>query len=93
MRKVFKYPLDLRNLSADDHLNVETPVGAKPLCVQVQNGMPTLWCEVDDEENSYENRKVFVHGTGHPIRIDATEYIGTFQLHGGSLVFHVFTEK
>ena len=35
-------------------------------------------------------RYVEVYGTGHQIETMGREYVDTFQLMGGSLVFHVF---
>ena len=66
------------------------PRGAKVLCVQTQNGVPCIWALCDEEEQKVTRRFV-VLGTGHDA--DAAigaEYVGTFQLPGGKLVFHVF---
>lgn len=69
------------------------PVGAKILTVQVQNGIPCMWAMVDPDAST-EEVTIRVHGTGHPICDSAKlEYIGTFQIYGGGLVFHVFKEN
>jgi hypothetical protein len=31
-----------------------------------------------------------VYGTGHPVVDEPRKYVGTFQMRGGLLVFHVF---
>lgn len=84
MKRIFKYPLE-----TTDEQVIRIPRGAVPLCVQVQAG-PCLWALVDDTQPS-ESRTVRVIGTGHPIPdADRLGYVGTYQFHGGALVFHVF---
>jgi len=51
--------------------------------------MPQLWAYVDPTEPRV-TRKFRIIGTGHPIATDPGDYIGTFQMGGGALVFHVF---
>ncbi len=68
------------------------PIGAKILTVQTQNDIPCLWALVDPQAET-EGRNIEIFGTGHPVLSDlgtAREYIGTFQMHNGTLVFHVF---
>ena len=68
---------------------IEMPHGAKILDVQVQNGQPQLWALVD--ESAYKDRiKIGIYATGAPMPDDLGEYISTFQMNEGSLVFHVF---
>jgi hypothetical protein len=31
-----------------------------------------------------------MYGTGHDMPDDPGQYVGTFQMHGGALVFHLF---
>ena len=86
-RRVFKYSCDL-----DDKFTLSLPVGAEILTVQAQHGMPILWALVDPKQ-PLEERYFRLAGTGHPIMYDMGSeynYIGTFQLHGGSLIFHLF---
>lgn len=84
MKRIFKYPLQ-----TIDAQTVHLPRGAMSLCVQVQAG-PCVWALVDDTQPT-EPRIVRVIGTGHPIPdADKLGYVGTYQLHGGALVFHVF---
>lgn len=84
MSKIFKYPLQVT-----DQQTIKMPYGAKVLCVQVQDGTPCLWALVDPTVESVDH---FVNtvGTGHPTNQVAENYVGTYQLQGGALVFHVF---
>lgn len=79
---VYKYELPL-----EDMVRIEMPVGAEVLTVQTQHGVPQIWALV--RPGRTEVRRFRVAGTGHNISV-AGPYVGTFQLHGGGLVFHVF---
>lgn len=85
-RSIYKY-----ELRVDDEQIVQLPRGAQVLCVQTQRERPCLWCLVDVDA-PIEPRTFRIYGTGHPFDRDPldTRYIGTFQLRGGQLVFHVF---
>lgn len=81
-------------LETTDNQKIQMPVGAEILTVQTQNETPCLWALVDPNE-AKEDRFIEIFGTGHPIGYDMDvdvdrKYISTYQLHGGSLVFHVF---
>lgn len=82
--RIYKYPLMVH-----DEVTIMMPAGANVLCVQTQGGQAQVWAVVD-AESAYEPRTFYVVGTGHPMPRDAGRYVGTFQLEGGSLVFHVF---
>jgi hypothetical protein len=82
MRTIWKWTLTTE-------CTLDMPQGAKILTVQEQHGEPQLWALVDS--NAPQERRTFrVYGTGHCCATDPGDYIGTFQLHGGGLVFHVF---
>lgn len=91
MKTVWKFKLQLSDVQ-----NVEMPTNAQILCVQVQpweGGEDVcLWALVDPEQ-PLTTRKILIVGTGHD-REDLAQpflhYIGTFQVAGGRLVFHVF---
>lgn len=83
--RVFKYPLPV-----DDYVAITMPAAAEVLTVQVQNGRPYLWAKVDTRRPAVTHG-FYVVGTGHPFPVLARAYVGTFQLEGGGLVFHVFT--
>lgn len=83
-KKIFKYPFEVT-----DYQTITMPKEAEILCVQVQNGVPCIWALVDTLSMPVD-RYFSVYGTGHPVYNDASEYIGTFQINDGSLVFHLF---
>jgi len=86
MLTVWKYAFKL-----NDEVRIEMPMGARLLDVQVQRDDICLWALVDSDLPRTIRRFV-IHGTGHPIARKSEElgYVGTFQLAGGSLVFHLF---
>jgi hypothetical protein len=67
------------------------PGEVRVLSVDVQGGTPCLWALVEPEQavKVHEFRLI---GTGHPIYIDPINmrFIGTFQLHDGRIIFHLF---
>lgn len=81
---IWKFPLE-----TIDEQSVTVPIINRPLCIQVNNGKPCLWMVVDPEAERVRVR-IRVFGTGHPGVTADMDYIGTYQIEGGSLVFHVF---
>jgi len=79
------------SLPEQDLTTVEMPTGARVLCVQVRGDKPFLWAIVDPGQ-PLESRWFRLCKTGHYLGIDipSSRYIGTFQLHEGALVGHVF---
>lgn len=87
MKTVWKYALEV----ADEQV-IEMPANAHILTVQTQQGTPCIWALVDPTR-PYEPRKLLIAGTGHERKdLDdvGVSYIGTFQVMGGGLIFHVF---
>lgn len=86
MKTIWKF-----ELKVTDHQTIKLPKEADILSVQSQNETVCLWALVNPK-NELEDRYFEIFGTGHPIALETTlkEYVGTFQLHGGSLVFHLF---
>jgi len=88
---VYKYEVELA-----DTFKIAMPKGAEVLCVQVQRGDPFIWARVViDAGHPVEARQFRLAGTGHTLEGSMPEdrdgdYVGTFQLTGGSLVFHLF---
>jgi hypothetical protein len=82
-KTIYKYPLLILN-----EQEIEMPMGAGLMAVQMQQGQPCLWALVDTL-NTPEKRKVLIRGTGHPAE-GVGRYISTFQMKGGELVFHAF---
>lgn len=87
MKTVYKYPID----PSDYYFTIELPEGARVLCVQSQQDEPMIWALVDPGAKS-EKRRFLMAGTGQPIKEQSQlgQYVGTFQLRHGSLVFHVW---
>jgi len=88
MKKIFKYPLEV-----EDKQVVMMPEDAEILCIQVQHGTPCIWALVDPALAVSQERTLLTFGTGHelPSGVEMT-YIGTYQMHSDSLVFHVFEQ-
>lgn len=86
MRKVYKYTLALQ-----DEQTLMLPKDALILSIQMQRDgdAPQLWALVNPEKPTVP-RKIRVYGTGHGIEDGPLEFIATFQMHGGTLVFHAF---
>lgn len=84
MKAIYKFPLVVQDNNA-----VEMPEEAMILCVQMQHGNPCIWAEVDTEKPKV-TRNFQIYGTGHAMSDAYLDYIGTFQMHGGNLVFHLF---
>ncbi len=88
MQSVWKYAIPV-----ESSLSITVPLGARPLCVQMQGETPTLWMLVEPE-NSPCSCTVRVVGTGHTAEgLYVDDYAGTFQLMDGALVFHVFVDQ
>lgn len=75
------------NLPVGDANLIPMPAGATLLHVDVHGVTPCLWAAVDTRARKV-GRRIQIAGTGHHLPLG--EYVGTFQLHGGALVFHVF---
>ena len=85
MKTIWKFPLVV---TQEQEINM--PRGGEILTVQTQYNGPCVWAIVDPDQ-PVEPRRLRMFGTGHPFAIDAPHrHIGTFQSHGGSLIFHVF---
>jgi hypothetical protein len=85
MQTIWKY-----EIQTADRQSVSMPENAIPLAVDTQYGRPCLWALVEPDEPR-EQVTVEVFGTGHPIQPRPDRrYVGTYQLQGGSLIFHVF---
>ena len=83
-RQIFKYEISPNNTI------VEMPKGAKILTVQNQFEQCCIWAFVDPFADT-EKRCFVLVATGQ-VFYDRSDlvYIGTFQLQGGGLVFHLF---
>jgi len=85
--KIYKYTIE-----AADSFTVDMPSGAQVLSVGVQHGQPRLWALVNPK-NDLTPHRFYVRGTGHDAHgMDTELFVGTFQMDGGVLVFHVFED-
>ena len=83
-RTIYKYRLQ----QIRDRFSVPMPAGAQIVHVASQGGWPCIWAIVDTDapEVVYDFE---LRGTGHELG-SVGDHIGTFQLDGGGLVFHLF---
>ena len=84
-KQIWKYPL--KGMMTD----IQMPMEAKVLTVQIQNDQPTIWAQVNPQ-NELETRHFTIVGTGHEFNDKDMKYIGTFQDVPGSIpfVWHLF---
>lgn len=90
MKTIWKF-----DVMVNDSVDIEMPAKAEILSIQTQGGLPRMWALVDPNAEK-EMRHFAVFGTGHkhPDEVfDRLVFIGTFQLAGGALVFHLFERK
>lgn len=85
MKVVWKYYVPI-----EDEFTLLLPAGARILAVQAQHNEPQMWALVDPNA-APQPRRFRLAGTGHPIEGEWS-YLGSFQVHGGNLVFHLFEE-
>lgn len=74
----------------DKHsFTVDVPKGAVFLSVQTQHGEPMMWWLVDP--TAAKEKRVFdVVGTGWDFDPTGLTFLGTYQVDGGTFVFHLF---
>ncbi len=86
MRTIWKFPI----FAGSGEFSVKMPGGAKLLDVQTQFDQPCIWALVESETPEVDHRFV-IQGTGFNVGLlGKSQYVGTFQIAGGSLVFHLF---
>jgi hypothetical protein len=81
---IWKFPL-----KTTDEQTVEFPEGAEILSVQAQDNTPCVWALVNPKGKKMP-KTFHIFGTGHNVPPAERKFIGTYQLHGGALVFHLF---
>lgn len=85
MYQVWKFPFNVT-----DRIAITMPKSARILSVDLQRGQPCVWALIDPEKPK-RKRRFRLAGTGHPIPYEECErFVGTFQMRGGDLVFHLF---
>lgn len=89
MITIYKYLLPTAEV-----FELSLPKASRFLSLQLQNGQPCMWFLVDDAKPLF-SRTFGICGTGNKFPdigpAQLSEFLGTFQLNGGSLVFHVFS--
>ncbi len=83
MKTIYKYSI------GKDIETLMIPAGAEILCVQTQNGHIQMWALVDTAREK-EPRTFIARRTGFVCADPIGKYIGSVQVEGGRLVFHVF---
>lgn len=81
---IWKFPI-----LVNDEQDIEMPRGADILWVDVQQGQPCIWARVNPAAPR-ENKRIRIFGTGHPMPDELGDYVGTFMMKGGALVFHLY---
>lgn len=85
MTTIFKYELPVM-----DYVEIKMPKYARILSVQVQREQICVWAEVNPDRPQVPHA-FWIRGTGHLMgEIAQGTFLGTVQLQGGALVFHVF---
>lgn len=88
MQVIYKYEVIIKDI-----FTLDIPLGARVLSLQVQRGKPYMWIQVNSDVLVVETRVFWVLGTGHPFPDEVSLYfLGTFQIHSGNSVFHVFEQ-
>jgi hypothetical protein len=84
MKRIFKYKIPV-----NDSFGIHMPEDAVILSVQCQKDEPCIWVMVD-EYKPETTRRFELYGTGHVMSKMNQQYIGTFQMMQGNLVYHLF---
>lgn len=82
MKIIYKYILEF-----DKKQQIELPLDAEILSVQMQNEKICLWAKVSSTLPKAK-RTIYIYGTGTEIEKDNLSYVGTVQ--DGIYVLHIF---
>jgi len=88
MKVIWKYPLEIIDVQ-----KVYMQEGSEILSVQAQHGKLCLWAICNSHLPDGVARVIEIIGTGNPVAENdelTRTYIGTAQMSGGALVWHVF---
>jgi hypothetical protein len=102
---IWKYYFDMKTALAEDtpdRFTLRMPRGSKILHCALQGEQPTLWALVDSQAPDCI-RRFAIYGTGAEISMNEKNtlplgpflplYLGTYQLFGGTFVWHLFEES
>ena len=87
-KRIWKFVLKFTNIQ-----EISMPINSEILTVQMQKDNICLWVLVNSKEEDTEERTFEINGTGIPFCSsdeDKRIYIGTVQMSGGSLIWHIF---
>ncbi len=87
MKTIWKFPLSL-----DRKQVLKIPSRGKILRLATQGGIPHIWVFIDSDIEE-EERTFITLGTGHQVyspEAERLQYIGTWEMHQGALIWHVF---
>lgn len=78
-----------------DYQTLDLPEGSKILSVLEQNNTIVLYALVDIDIESTDVYNIAIKGTGHNFQKELEDYtfLGSVNLVGGALIFHVFYKK
>lgn len=82
--RVLKYPIEIA-----DTFELRMAPGTRVVHVAAQNGRPFMWAIVPAGDATQERRTFHLRGTGHGVEVGLS-YLGTFQLHDGEFIGHLF---
>lgn len=88
MKTIYKY--GIHHLREEQDIRVTK--GFNPLHVGAQHNVICIWGEVDDDEDEFEHRSIFIVGTGNPLPNEPVRYLGTVQTMGGELIWHIYID-
>lgn len=80
----------------ENKFTLEIPKNSRFLSLQVKDGQPNLWYEVEvDSRMEKRTFRVLATGEEYDLQFRGNTYLGTFQIEGtqiGTLVYHLFVE-
>lgn len=90
MTTIWKYPITGRNPNQYGEFEIMMPVGAKPLSVQMKDGAPCMWAQVNvNGSTKNEQRRFYIAGTGKEQKVEGQlTYVDTWQ--EGEFVWHLY---
>lgn len=72
-------------------VTLELPGGYEILSLQVQRGRICFWALVEPDAPKVDSTFA-IYGTGYDVPAEPGEFIGTVQMFGDSIIWHVFEE-
>lgn len=84
---VYKY-----DVAIDDEFELDLPSGSHVLTVQMQHDKPRMWVRHPIKCGTFAKHRFRLAGTGHTIS-GSWSYVGSFQMHQGAIVLHLFEAK